>query len=195
MKASTLASRPDAARGNRRRLERTLGRPHGGRFAAGVPHDAAVAAHRRQRNTTQEPEPDLLPDQRRRTRSRADRGRHAPAAGLRLVLSVLSRSRVVPDARHDVARDAARRRRREGRSEFRRPPDAVALGTQETQHPVAGQPDRHAVPARGRRRRSRHDLRARHRRSTIAASASIPTRSPICRSAKARPAKASSGNR
>ena len=134
-----------------------------GRSAAGVSHDAPVAAHRRQGNSAQEPEPDLLPDQRRRARSRADRGRHAPAAGLRLVLSLLSRSRAVPDARHDVARDAARRRRREGRSEFGRPPDAVALGTQEAQHPVAGQPDRHAVPARGRRRRSRHDLRARHR--------------------------------
>ena len=47
--------------------------------------------------------------------------------------------------------------------EFRRPPDAVALGPQAAQHPVAGQPDRHAVPAGGRRRRSRHDLRARHR--------------------------------
>ena len=71
-------------------------------------------------------------------------------------------------ARHDAARDAAGRRRREGRSEFRRPADAVALGPQAAQHPVAGQPDRHAVPARGRRRRSRHDLRARHRRSPIA---------------------------
>ena len=77
-------------------------------------------------------------------------------AGLRLVLSVLSRSRAVPDARHDAARDAARRRGRQGRSELRRPADAVALGSPEAEHPVAGQSDRHAVPAGRRLRRSRH---------------------------------------
>ena len=65
--------------------------------------------------------------------------------------------------RHDAARDAARRRRRQGRSELGRPADAVALGPPRAQHPVAGQPDRHAVPAGGRLRRSRHDLRARRR--------------------------------
>ena len=53
-------------------------------------------------------------------------------AGLRLVLSVLSRSRAVPAARRHAARDAARRRRREGRSELRRPADAVALGPHRT---------------------------------------------------------------
>ena len=68
-------------------------------------------------------------------------------------------------------------------------------GHRKPQHPVAGQPDRHAVPARGRRRRSRHDLRARHRDRRSRRIVSIPTRSPISRSAKARRAKASSGNR
>ena len=57
-----------------------------------------------------------------------------------------------------------------------------------------GEPDRHAVPARRRLRRSRRDLRAAS--TAIAGSrrrASTPTRSPTSRSAKARPAKASSG--
>ena len=39
------------------------------RSAPRLPHDAAVAAARRQGNPAQEPEPDLLPDQRRRPRS------------------------------------------------------------------------------------------------------------------------------
>ena len=49
--------------------------------------------------------------------------------------------------------------------ELRRPADAVALGPHAPQHPVAGQPDRHAVPAGRRLRRSRDALRAHHRHS------------------------------
>ena len=177
MKASTLAPRPDARAAAAADSRRALGRPDARRPAAGVSHDAAVAPHRRQGNPAQEPEPDLLPDQRRRPRSGAHRGGHAPARRLRLVLSVLPRSRAVPHARHDPARDAARRGRREGRSELRRPPDAVALGPQGAQHPVAGQPHRHAVPAGGRRRRSRHDLRARHRHRRSRRITSTPTKS------------------
>jgi 2-oxoisovalerate dehydrogenase E1 component len=58
----------------------------------------------------------------------------------------------VPDARHDDARDAASPAVGAPRTtRIRAAPDAVALGTQETEHPVAGQPDRtqclHAVGA------------------------------------------------
>ena len=69
-----------------------------------------------------------------------DRRRPAPARRLRLVLSVLPRPRAVPHARHDVARDAAGGGRREGRSEFRRPPDAVALGPPPLNIPSQGSP-------------------------------------------------------
>ena len=53
-------------------------------------------------------------------------------------------------ARHDAARDAAGGRRREGRSEFRRPPDAVALGP----HARSTSRRRAAPPARSACRRS-----------------------------------------
>ena len=81
-----------------------------GRPAARVPHDAAVAPDRRQGDPAQEPEPDLLPDQRRRTRGDPHRRRHAAQAGLRLVLSLLPRSRALPGARRHAVRHAARRR-------------------------------------------------------------------------------------
>ena len=57
---------------------------------------------------------------------------------------------------------------REGRSELRRPADALALGQHAHQHAVAGQPDRHAVSPRRRLRRSRTDVRARSRTFPIA---------------------------
>ena len=58
--------------------------------------------------------------------------------------------------------------RREGRPGVRRPPDAVALGPPRAQHRLAGQPDRHAVPAGGRLRRGR--------RCSTSASTDIPDR-------------------
>ena len=117
-------------------------------------------------------------------------------AGLRLVLPVLPRSRAVPAARHDAARDVARRRRREGRSELARPPDAVALGPHGAQHRVGVERDRHAGAAGRRRRRSRHDLQPRH--ASIPGSRRALSRrreSSTSRSATARRAKASSGKR
>ena len=86
-------------------------------------------------------------------------------AGLRLVLSLLPRPRPLPVARHDAARDAAERGRRERRSQLRRPADALPLGAQGAEHRLAVEPDRHAVPAGDRLRRSRRALRARSRRS------------------------------
>ena len=97
---------------------------------------------------------------------------------LRLVLSLLPRSRAVPGARHDAARDAARRRRRQGRSQLRRAADAVALGPPRAQHPVAEQPHRHAVPAGRRLRRGRHALRRGSPASPTRPTGSTPTRSP-----------------
>ncbi len=125
-----------------------------------LPHHAPLASSRRQGDPAQEPESHLLPDQRRRPRSRPHRGRHAAARGLRLVLSVLSRSRAVPRAGDDPARDAAGRGRRRGRSELGRPADAVALGPPGAQHSVAGQPDRDAGAAGRRLRRGRDAVRA-----------------------------------
>src|SRR5262245_37531286 len=107
-----------------------LRRPFGGRSPARVPHDGAIAQDRRQGDSAQGPEPDLLSDQRRRARGGPHRRRPAAEAGPRLVPSLLSRPRAVSRARHDAARDAAQRRRRQGRSEFWRAPDALALGAQ-----------------------------------------------------------------
>ena len=50
-------------------------------------------------------------------------------------------------ARHDAARDAARRGRRQGRSGVGRTADALALGPQAPQHRLAVESDRNAVPA------------------------------------------------
>ena len=165
MKTSTLpssratATTPDAPRASRKAPTDTFSRDELIKFYRTM---LAVAPDRRQGNPAQEPEPDLLPDQRRRPRGDHGRGRpHAPARA-RLVLSVLPRPRALPRARHDAVRDVPERRRREGRSEQRRPPDAVALGPQGAQHRVAVEPDRHAVPAGRRLRGSRHALRARH---------------------------------
>ena len=96
-------------------------------------------------------------------------GPHAEA-GVRLVLSLLSRPRVVPAARRHAARDAARGRRQQPRSELRRPSDAVALGRQGAQHRLGIEPHRHAGAARGRRRRRQSHLqpRRRHRGSRLA---------------------------
>ena len=157
---------------------RAAARPHAETTCSPPIADAPVAADRRQGDSAQEPEPDLLPDQRRRPRGRARRGRHASARRLRLVLPVLPRSRALPGARRHAARDAPAGGRREGRSRVRRTPDAVALGQPAPEHRLAGQPDRHAVPAGGRLRRSGTALRATSRRFRSARSASIPTRSP-----------------
>ena len=119
-----------------------------------------VAAAGRQGNSAQEPEPDLLPDQRRRPRSHSRRRGHDDPPRPRLVLRVLPRPRAVPHARRDAVRHAAAGRRREGRSGVTRPPDAVALEQPDAAHRLAGQPDGHAVPAGDWRRRSRAALRA-----------------------------------
>ena len=68
-------------------------------------------------------------------------------------------------------------------------------GTSRAEHPVAGEPDRHAVPAGGRVRRGGADLRARHGhpRSRRALS-SRRGRLHVDRR-RARPARASSGSR
>ena len=72
-----------------------------------------------------------------------------PRSGLDL--SVLPRPRGLPHARRHALRHAAAGRRRQGRPGVGRPADAVALGTSRAQHRLAVEPDRHAVPAGGRR--------------------------------------------
>src|SRR5258706_9455726 len=127
-----------------------------GAFGAGspprVPHDGAVAEAGRQGNPAKEPEPDLLPDQRRGARSGPGRRGHGPETRLRLVSPVLPGSRAVPDARHDAARDASKRGRRERRPKLGRPPDALALGPQGAEHRLPVESHRHAMPARDRYR-------------------------------------------
>ena len=103
-------------------------------------------------------------------------------ARLRLVPSLLSRSRAVPAARRHAARDAARVGRRRCRSEQRRPPDAVALGPPRAEHRARIERHRDAGAARGRRRRSGRDLRARRRDSRSRFDDSRATRSSTCRS-------------
>jgi 2-oxoisovalerate dehydrogenase E1 component len=74
----------------------------------------------------------------------------------------LPRPRALPRPRRDAARDAAERRRRQGRSELRRPADAVSLGTHGPEHRVPVESDRHAVPAGGWLRRSGRAVREAH---------------------------------
>jgi 2-oxoisovalerate dehydrogenase E1 component len=69
---------------------------------------------------------------------------------------VLPRSRALPSSRHDAARACCSRRRRRRRSEFRRPADAVALGTHRLNIVSGSSPTGtqvlHAVGRRGSRR-------------------------------------------
>ncbi len=79
MKGSTLAHGAEARAGAPAGARRTRG-AHPGRSARGLSHDAPVAEDRRQGDPAQEPEPGVLPDQRRRTRSDARRGRRCTCA-------------------------------------------------------------------------------------------------------------------
>src|SRR6266699_2549844 len=93
-----------------------------------VPADAPVAAHRRQGDSAQAAEQDLLPDLRRRARSRAGGRRESAPPRIRLVFSLLSRPRALSEPRHDPHRDVPLRGRRGRRSERAGPPDAFPLG-------------------------------------------------------------------
>ena len=152
-------TRPAARRGRHGRRPRSA-RPHRRLSLHG-----ALAHARRQGNTAQEPEPHLLPDQRRRTRSDSRRGRSRPETGPRLGARLLPRSRAGAAARRHAARNAALRGRGAGRSEQRRTADALALGTSRAEHRLGLERDDHAAAAGGRLRGSRHDLRARRRHS------------------------------
>ena len=120
----------------------------------------------------------------------------APARRLRLVLS-----RTIATAR-SASPSASRRSRCCSRRSARRTIRQSAgrqmpshWGHRAAEHSVAEQRHRHAVPARGRLRRSRRALRARPPTFPTASRASTTTRSPTSRSATARRAKASSGSR
>ncbi len=108
---------------------------------------------------------------------------------------LLSRSRAVPAARRDAARDAARVGRRGGRSEQRRTPDAVALGAQARSTSCrdrAPPPPRCCMPSAAAEAGVIYE---RVEAIPIANRDSRATRSSTRRSAKARPARASSGSR
>ena len=77
----------------------------------------------------------------------------------------------------------------------RRPADALALGRSGAAYRVPVECHGHAVPARGRLRRSRPALRTHHRYSRPHPSISRLTKSSMCRLAMAPRAKANSGNR
>ncbi len=119
----------------------------------GVPADGAVAPHRRQGDPAQEPEPDLLPDQRRRARGHPRRRGDGAPSRARLGLPVLPRPRLLPGPRRHAARDAAAGRGRQGRPVVGRPPDAVALGPHPLEHRLRVEPDRLPVPSGHRLRR------------------------------------------
>ena len=123
---------------------------------------------------------------------------------LRLVLSLLSRPRAVSRAGRNSLRNAARRRRRGRRSQFRRTPDALALGltsgsTSSLNRPPraprfcrpsdAPKPDAISPSIRMPRKRPKA-ITASSRMSNSRA-----TKSPTSRSATAPPAKANSGRR
>ena len=109
---------------------------------------------------------------------------------------VLSRPRALPHARHDAARDAARRGR--GRKTIPIPAAARCrrTGAIETLNiPSQGSPTgTQCLQAVGVAEAGAH-LHARGGHSRSRGTRRTPTKSPTCRSAKARRAKASSGSR
>ena len=129
------------------------GRPVAGAAPLLLPHDAAVAAARRQGDPAQEPEPELLPDQRCGTRGYSGRGRDGAPARPRLGVSVLSRPRARSGPRRDGDRHAPERGGRPRRSAFRRPPDAHPLELRPSPHRLPVERLHHTVPpCRGGRR-------------------------------------------
>jgi hypothetical protein len=115
-------------------------------------------------------------------------------ARLRLVLSVLSRSRALFAARNDAARTTAFGSRRRSRSKLTWTPDAFALGSQETQHRFAVVADGNAVAAGSRLRGSSYRFKlipsCKSGQQTF-----TKMKSRTFRSATARAAKASFGKR
>ena len=114
-------------------------------------HDVSVAANSttakssssaRTKSTSRSPAPAMKP-------SLPPAGL-APSSRRRLDLSLLSRSRSLPDAGRYAARDSAAGRWRERRSQFRRPADAFALGPSRLEYRQPLVLHRHAIrPGRG----------------------------------------------
>ena len=165
------------------------------RSAPRVSRDAAVAPVGRQRDPAQEPEPDLLPDQRRRTRGgpcglghglprRATTGSCRTTATARCAWRSASRRSTCccrPSAPRTTRPATAVRCRRTG---------AAAHSTSSR---AAARPARSACrPSASPRPACSTSIST---RSPIATSTSRPTRSSSARSATAPPAKASSGSR
>ena len=82
-------------------------------------------------------------------RGGAGGGGPGPAARAGLVLRLLPRPRPDAPARHDAPGDVPGRGGGEGRSQLRRPPDAVALGPSPAERGDPVLPHRHPVPAGG----------------------------------------------
>ena len=124
--------------------------PRTGRARWRLSQHAPVAPHRRQGSPAQAPEQDLLPDIRRGSRGGSHRGRNGSQTRLRLVLSVLSRSGSLSQARRHAGRDALLRGWRRERSGVGWTADAESLGPQGLQHRLGVFANRYAVSAVGR---------------------------------------------
>src|SRR6202041_1476102 len=95
-----------------------------------LPAYVYFAAGRGPREPAQATTKGLLPDFRRGSRGSGRSGRLRPQGRIRLVLSLLPRSRALSGAGRYSLRNAARRRGCGGRPQFRRTADAFALGFQ-----------------------------------------------------------------
>src|SRR5258708_1567911 len=118
----------------------------------GLSRDVYGAASRRPGNSAEKAESNLFSNQWRGTRSHTSSRGAGASSRARLVLPLLSRSRLEPDVGRDRRADAIGFSGRSRRSLLRRPADAVALEFSGDAHCIGIIAYRHAVFASGRLR-------------------------------------------